>query len=454
MTPPAAAGISIDAAPSVKDRPSATESRTFAGHCAFTRDPAIAQAAMKGRPGSPVRPSRRVAAIRGFLRQESASGVLLLGVTVLALFAANSPLAPTYAAAIEAPLGIRLGTYELSKSLLHWINDGLMAVFFLLVGLEIKREILDGHLSSVSRLALPVLGALGGMLFPAFVYVAINWQHPAALRGWAIPAATDIAFALGVLAMLGPRVPLSLKVFLTALAILDDLGAVVIIALFYAGALSLPALGLAAAGLLVLATLNRFGVRALSPYMLVGAFVWFCFLKSGVHATIAGVAVALLVPLHASPGRPDDPGSPLHLLEHALQPWVAFAIVPVFAFANAGVSLDGIGWSALLDPLPLGIAAGLFIGKQLGVFLFAAAAIRLGWARLPAGATWAQLYAVSILCGIGFTMSLFIGALAFPSDSMAAGTKIGVLVGSGLSGVVGLLVLAMASPPRSQPLQD
>src|SRR3712207_1639638 len=285
-----------------------------------------------------------------------------------------------------------------------------MAVFFLLVGLEIKREILDGQLASWPRRALPGIAAAGGMAVPALIYTAFNWNDPASLRGWAIPSATDIAFALGVLSLLGPRVPTSLKVFLAALAILDDLGAVAIIAVFYAGDLSLPDLGLAAAVLGALAALNRFGVLRLLPYLLLGAVLWFFVLRSGVHATIAGVALACAIPLRPAPGRPDDmAGSPLHRLEHRLNRWVAFGVVPVFGFANAGVSFAGVSADALLAPLTLGVSLGLLVGKLVGVFGAAALTIRAGLADVPMGASWAQLAGVALLCGIGFTMSLFIG---------------------------------------------
>lgn len=323
---------------------------------------------------------------------------------------------------------------------LHWINDALMAVFFLLVGLEIKRELLDGQLATWSQRALPGIAALGGMVVPAAIFIALNWGEPANLRGWAIPSATDIVFALGVLSLLGPRVPVSLKIFLTALAILDDLGAVVIIALFYAAELSPLMLGLAAATLLVLSALNRFGMKHLAPYLVLGAALWFFVLQSGIHATLAGVALALTIPLEVSSG--DSPTSPLHQLEHALNPWVAFLIVPIFGFANAGVSFAGLGPSALIDPVPLGIALGLFFGKQAGVFGFAWLAIELRLADMPRYASWAHLYGVAVLCGIGFTMSLFIGLLAYPGSALLQDqTKIGVLLGSTLAGIVGWLIL-------------
>ena len=386
---------------------------------------------------------RPLSVLRSFLDSEAAGGLVLMAAAALALVVANSPLAPAYFGALHAHIG------PLSVS--HWINDGLMAVFFLFVGLEIKRELLDGQLSTWPRRALPGIAAAGGMAVPALIYAAFNWGDPATLRGWAIPSATDIAFALGVLSLLGPRVPASLKVFLAALAILDDLGAVAIIAVFYAGDLSLPDLGLAAAALAALAALNRFGVSRLSPYMLVGALLWFFVLRSGVHATIAGVALALTIPLRLAPGRPDDvAGSPLHRLEHRLHGWVAFGIVPLFGFANAGVSFAGVTADALLAPLTLGVALGLLVGKLVGVFGAAALAIRAGLADVPMGASWSQLVGVALLCGIGFTMSLFIGLLAFADDpALQDEVKIGILLGSGLAGLLGWAVLRVA--PRDVP---
>jgi NhaA family Na+:H+ antiporter len=314
-------------------------------------------------------------------------------------------------------------------------------VFFLLVGLEIKREALDGQLRTWPDRALPGLAALGGMVMPALVYVALNWGGNT-LRGWAIPAATDIAFALGVLALLGRRVPVSLKIFLSAVAIVDDLGAVIIIALFYTGGLDPVMLGLAAGTLGLLVLLNRFGVTALSPYLLLGLVLWFFVLRSGIHATVAGVLLALTIPIRPSPARTDDPTSPLHTLEHALTPWVTYAIVPVFGFANAGVSLLGLSPGALLDPITLGVALGLFLGKQVGIFASVQLAVLAGIAKRPAHASWGQVYGVAVLCGIGFTMSLFIGTLAFPDDATReAQVRLGVLAGSILSAVAGWAVL-------------
>ena len=374
--------------------------------------------------------------LREFLDSEAAGGLVLMAAAALALFVANSPLADAYFTTLE--------TYVGPLSLLHWINDGLMAVFFLFVGLEIKREMLDGQLSTWSRRALPGIAAVGGMLAPAVIYVALNAGDPAALRGWAIPAATDIAFALGVLALLGSRVPASLKVFLAALAILDDLGAVLIIAVFYTDDLSLWALGGAAIVVLALVGLNRLKIRRLGPYLILGAALWVFFLQSGIHATLAGVVLALTIPLSFTPARPDRRDSPLHRLEHGLAPWVAFLIVPVFGFANAGVALGGFQPADLLAPLPLGVAAGLVIGKQVGVFGASWLAIRAGWADCPAGASFLQLYGVSLLCGIGFTMSLFIGLLAFAAPETQDAVKIGVLAGSLLAGLAGWTVLRFA----------
>jgi Na+:H+ antiporter, NhaA family len=393
-------------------------------------------------PKTERKPQRRISLMRRFFDSEASAGMILMGVTVIALTVANSPLADTYFAVLK--------TYVLGLSVLHWINDALMAVFFLLVGLEIKREMLDGQLSTWPRRILPGIAALGGMIAPALIYLAITRNEPQLHHGWAIPTATDIAFALGVLAILGPRVPKSLTIFLTALAILDDLGAIIIIAFFYTSDLSLAMLGAAALCLLVLVAFNRFGIVSLLPYLAVGAILWFFVLKSGIHATLAGVALALTIPLHANPKKTRAEDAPLHRLEHALHGWVAYAVIPIFGFANAGVSLSGLSLDAVLSPLPLGIAMGLFIGKQLGVYAFSYGAIHLGFADVPAGATRAQCYGVALLCGIGFTMSLFIGALAFPDQpELSDATKIGVLMGSALSALAGYIVLSLA--PREKP---
>lgn len=384
--------------------------------------------------------------IKDFLRLEAASGIILLAAAIVALVISNSPLSWLYDSLLDTPLEFRLGAFMLAKPLLLWINDGLMAVFFLLVGLEIKREMLQGELSGKGQAILPAIGAAGGMVVPAAIYVTFNWGDAAALRGWAIPSATDIAFAVGVLALLGPRVPLALKAFLTAVAIFDDVGAIAIIAVFYTDALSLVSLGLAALAAAALAFLNYRGVLKLAPYILIGIFLWVCVLKSGVHATLAGVVLALAIPLRT---RERAGYAPLTHLEHMLHPWVAFGIMPIFGFANAGVTLIGMDVATLLGPIPLGIAAGLFIGKQVGIYAFTWAAIRAGLASIPQGVSWAQIYGASLLAGIGFTMSLFIGILAFSDPAQAAGVRIGVLAGSLLSAVAGYIFLRATSPaPR------
>ena len=381
---------------------------------------------------------RPASMFRALLKGEASGGIVLMVAAALGLIIANSAAAPVYFSVLK--------TYVAGLSIHHWINDALMALFFLLVGLEIKREFLDGQLARWSQRILPGLAAVGGMVAPALIYVAFNAGNPEALRGWAIPAATDIAFALGVLALLGKRVPLSLKIFLTAVAIIDDLLAVVVIALFYTDELSLYWLGLAGVALLGLIAMNRMRVQALLPYLLIGAVLWVLVLKSGVHATLAGVALALTIPLTPSPGAPDAAHSPLHVLEHALHPWVAFLVVPIFGFANAGVTLAMDG-SALLAPVPLGVAAGLFLGKQVGVFGVTWLAIRMGLAEKPARASFAQIYGVSLLAGIGFTMSPFIGMLAFEeSEALQSAVKIGVLAGSILSALCGAAVLILAAP--------
>jgi NhaA family Na+:H+ antiporter len=391
-------------------------------------------------PHAPHR-ARPLTALRHFLDSESAGGLILMAVSALALVVANSPAGGAYAAALHSYLG--------PLSLEHWINDGLMAGFFLLVGLEIKREVLDGQLASWSRRILPGIAALGGMVVPALIFMAFNLGAPTA-RGWAIPTATDIAFALGVLSLIGPRVPASLKIFLTALAIIDDLGAVLIIAVFYTGNLSLPDLGLAAAVLAALVAMNRLGVVRLLPYLALGLLLWVFVLRSGVHATLAGVALALTIPLRMVPGRLDDmAGSPLHRLEHGLHPWIAFLVIPVFGFANAGVSFAGMSAEALLAPATLGVALGLCLGKLVGVFGSVALAVRLDLADMPAGASLAQVVGVSLLCGIGFTMSLFIAMLAFPGDALLlAEAKLGILGGSLIAGLAGAAVLLVAKRER------
>ncbi len=386
-----------------------------------------------------------------FIHHEAAGGIILLAAAVLALVLANSPLAGLYDRFLETPVTVRVGALNLDKPLLLWINDGLMAIFFFLVGLEIKRELIVGELSSVDRALLPAIAAVGGMAVPALVYVALNWTDPVALKGWAIPAATDIAFAVGVLALLGSRAPASLKIFLLALAIIDDLGAIIIIAVFYTADLSVTSLQLATVGILGLIALNLRGVTRIAPYALVGLFIWVCVLKSGVHATLAGVIVALAIPLRVYGATPY---SPLEQVEEHLHPWVAFGVLPLFAFANAGVSLKGLTIAALAAPIPLGIALGLFIGKQVGIFGATWLAVRSGLCRGLDDATWPQIYGVAMLGGIGFTMSLFIGLLAFPEPQYAAAIRIGVLVGSLASAITGYILLHLSSGRVSAPARS
>jgi NhaA family Na+:H+ antiporter len=380
--------------------------------------------------------------IAEFLRLESAGGLLLVAAATLALICSNSPLRQAYDDLLKIPVEVRFGSFAIAKPLLLWINDGFMAVFFLLVGLEVKREVIEGELSTPAQVVLPVVAGLGGMVVPAIIYLLFNHGHGATLNGWAIPTATDIAFALGILSLLGNRVPVSLKIFLTAVAIADDLGAIVIIALFYTAELSLPMLFLAAVAIAVLIALNMQKVTRIAPYVIVGVILWVFVLKSGVHATLAGVAVAFAVPLTSTDAQGH---APLHQLEHGLHPWAAFGILPVFAFANAGVSFAGVTVMALAEPLPLGIALGLFVGKLVGVCGASAVLIRLGLARLPEGTRWSQLVGVSALCGVGFTMSLFIGSLAFEGPDYFTPLRLGVIAGSTLSGVTGYLLLRFAS---------
>jgi NhaA family Na+:H+ antiporter len=378
--------------------------------------------------------------VRDFVKLEAASGIILVVAAALALIIANSPLSSVYGALLNLPVTLQFGALVIAKPLLLWINDGLMALFFLLVGLEIKRELAIGELSSWAKASLPGYCALGGMILPALIFYLLNAGDPVALRGWAIPTATDIAFAVGVLSLLGPRVPAALKIFLLALAIIDDLGAIVIIAVFYTADLSFLSLGLAALGILALAGLNLCGVRRLAPYLLVGLFIWVCVLKSGVHATLAGVAVAMFVPIRQASGGGGEE-SPLERLEHMLLPWVGFAIMPSFAFANAGVSFVGLSREDLTAPLSLGIALGLFLGKQLGIFVVGWLVVKMGLCRRPEGLSWPAFYGVSLLAGIGFTMSLFIGSLAYHDLAHAMAIRLGVFSGSLLSAVAGYLWL-------------
>ncbi|WP_054178310.1 Na+/H+ antiporter NhaA [Trabulsiella odontotermitis] len=374
-----------------------------------------------------------------FFNSDASGGIVLIIAAVLAMLLANTSVTSgIYHSFLETPVQLRVGALEINKNMLLWINDALMAVFFLLIGLEVKRELLQGSLASRRQAVFPVIAALGGMLMPALVYLTFNAQDPIAREGWAIPAATDIAFALGVLALLGSRVPSALKIFLMALAIIDDLGAIVIIALFYTNDLSLLSLGVAAAAIVVLVALNLSGVRRTGIYILVGAILWTAVLKSGVHATLAGVIVGFLIPLKEKAGK-----SPAKQLEHVLHPWVAFLILPLFAFANAGVSLNGVTPEGLTSLLPLGIIAGLFIGKPLGIGLFCWLALKLKWANLPEGTTCRQILAVGVLCGIGFTMSIFIASLAFGgvAPALINWAKLGILIGSIASAVVGYCLL-------------
>lgn len=373
------------------------------------------------------------------IESSAAAGLLLVCATVAALVISNSPLDELYSRILETMLEVRLdGVPLLNKPLLHWINDGLMAVFFLLVGLEIKREVLEGTLSSMRSAALPLVAAVGGMLVPALIYTLVAWSDPVALRGWAIPAATDIAFALGILALVGSSAPVSLKVLLTAIAVIDDLGAIVIIALFYTDQLSTPMLAAAAVALAVLVVLRLLRITNLGMYLVVGAALWFAVLKSGVHATLAGVAIAAFIPHSRGESQ-----SPLLTLEHAIQPWTLFFILPLFAFANAGVDLRGLSFAQLAQPAALGTAAGLLIGKVIGVVGASWFAIKLGLAQLPQGADWRTMLCVGFLCGIGFTMSLFIGALAFEqaAPEYLRAVRLGVLLGSSAAALVAIALL-------------
>lgn len=383
--------------------------------------------------------------LQDFFRLESSGGLVLMVATALALLAANSPLAPFYAMFLDLPLEIRIGTFGISKPLLLWINDGLMAVFFFLVGMELKREVVEGHLSSLRRAVLPAFAALGGMIAPAAFYVAFNWGDSAATRGWAIPTATDIAFALGVLTLLGKRVPSALKVFLLSVAIFDDLGAIIVIALFYTAELSALSLVVATILIIGLAFLNRLDVTRPAAYLLFGIPMWVAVLKSGVHATLAGVVLAMFIPLRMPEKSPEPkkPESLLQHLEHTLHPWVAFGVLPVFAFANAGIPITGLSITYMLHPVPLGIVTGLFLGKQSGILVMCYLAIRLGIASLPEGVSWRQLHGTALLCGIGFTMSLFIASLAFEQGATAylGLDRLGILIGTLVSGVSGYVVL-------------
>lgn len=384
-------------------------------------------------------------AVREFMRLESAGGIVLMVAAVVAMVVANSPLAPLYDSLLATPVAVQVGQLVIDKPLFLWINDGLMAVFFFLVGLEIKREVLEGELSSPAQIVLPGLGALGGMLVPAAIYVWFNWGDGVALDGWAIPVATDIAFALGLLSVFGDRVPTSLKIFLLTLAIFDDLAAIVIIALFYSGDLSVAALGFGVVALVGAVVMNLLGVTRLSAYLLLGLVLWVAVLKSGVHATLAGVLIALCIPMRAPGGR-----SPLIELERDLHTPVAFVILPLFAFANAGLALSGMGLDDFAHPVTFGIIAGLLIGKPIGIVSFVALGVLLRFVELPRGATWGQILGVACACGIGFTMSLFIAGLAFEhgSGDYFAGDRLGILAGSIASAIAAWLVLHLALPSK------
>ena len=388
-----------------------------------------------------------VQTVRDFLQLESAAGILLVAAALFAMLLANTFLSGFYDRLLHTPVAIQVGDFAINKPLLLWINDGLMAVFFFLVGLELKREVLEGELRRVNQIILPAVAAIGGMVVPALIYAYINQDSPTALRGWAIPTATDIAFALGILQLLGPRVPNSLKIFLMTLAIFDDVGAIIIIALFFTSELSTTALTVASGSLLFLFVMNHLRVMNIAAYLIVGLVLWSSVLKSGVHATLAGIVLALFIPLR-DPNQPTH--SPLRQLEHDLHPPVAYGILPLFAFANAGVAFTG-SIALLWQPISLGISLGLFLGKQLGIFLSVWMMVKLGFTRLPTGASWLQLYGIALLCGIGFTMSLFIGTLAFAEQAQAIANEVrlGILFGTLLSAIAGYLVLRFACKPSA-----
>lgn len=387
--------------------------------------------------------------IQHFLKLEAASGVLLLLFASLAIILANTPFSDHYFDFLQMPVIVQIGTFSIDKPLLMWVNDGFMAVFFILVGMEVKREMFEGSLSSYQKAIFPAIAALGGMVVPALVYWLVNQEYPEFHKGWAIPMATDIAFALGIVALLGKRVPLALKVFLLALAIIDDLGAIVVIAIFFSHEMSMQALIFAAITIAILIALNRFKVTALCAYMVVGIILWASVLKSGVHATLAGVIIGFCIPLNGENGR-----KPLHQFEHLLAPWCSFLILPLFAFSNAGVSLFGVGVEQLSSPLPLGIALGLIVGKPVGVFLFSYLSVLLRIAKLPEGINFRQIFAIAVLCGIGFTMSMFLAGLAFGGDSadesVTALARLGILLGSSVSAVAGYLLLKGFTKPTTE----
>ena len=383
--------------------------------------------------------------IQRFLKLESAGGILLLLSAVAAMLLANSPLSEQYNNFLNLPVSIQIGHFVIDKTLIHWINDGFMAVFFILVGMEVKKELFEGSLSSYQQAIFPAIAAIGGMIIPAIVYWFIAKQDPSLVNGWAIPMATDIAFALGIMALLSKQVPLPLKIFLLALAIIDDLGAIVVIALFFSHGLSVQALFFSAIAIIALVLLNRFKVSALCAYMVVGAILWASVLKSGVHATLAGVIIGFCIPLNGKNGE-----KPLHDFEHILAPWSSFIILPLFAFANAGVSFEGLNFTMLSSPLLLAIALGLIIGKPVGVFSFSYISVKLGLAKLPNGVNFKQIFAVALLCGIGFTMSMFLASLAFDSDAgetINTLSRLGILLGSTISAIIGYFCLKQTTKP-------
>ncbi|NDD32705.1 MAG: Na+/H+ antiporter NhaA [Rhodobacteraceae bacterium] len=384
--------------------------------------------------------------IQEFIKLETSGGVVLMIAAIFAMIIANTPLSANYDLILGTYIKVGIGNFEIAKPAILWINDGLMAIFFFLVGLEIKREVLAGELSSFDKAILPIMAAIGGMAVPGIIFAIVNWGTPENLNGWAIPTATDIAFALGILALIGSRAPISLKIFLLAIAIIDDLGAIVIIAIFYTSELSLSALSFSVIGFAAAVALNRMGVQRTAPYLLVGIVMWVFVLKSGVHATLAGVLIAFTIPLKTK----NEDEALLYKMEHGLHPWVAFLILPVFAFANAGVNFTGIGIDDLLQPLTLGIAVGLFLGKQIGVFLATWIGVKSGIARLPENVSWKHVYGVACLTGVGFTMSLFIGSLAFTTADVMNSVRLGVVLGSVLSGIIGYLLLKSAAHHSAQ----
>jgi NhaA family Na+:H+ antiporter len=398
-----------------------------------------------------------IKSITKFIKTESGAAIILGITAIIALIWDNSPLSPYYHQWLNTKLAIHFGSISIDKPFLLWINDGLMALFFLLVGLEVKRELFEGELDSLAKATLPAIAALGGMIIPALFYLLVNHSHPELWRGWAIPAATDIAFSLGILALLGRRIPSSLKIFLTALAIFDDIGAIIVIAVFYTKHISIPMLFAALILALVLLLLNRFRVVSTWPYLLVGAIMWFCVLKSGVHATLVGIIVAFAIPLRINPKNPEEntshkplaKTSPARSLEHSIHPWIAYGILPLFSLANAGVSFTGFTHQMIVSSLPLGIFCGLFLGKQVGIFGFSWIAIKMRWASLPYHCRLSHIYGVALLAGVGFTMSLFIGSLAFAEQQLAL-VRMGVIAGSLVAGVCGYCWLRLIKSKATQ----